>query len=532
MALSTKAGAFVLNTANGNQSITGVGFQPKAIMFWGVRATAADEAGASYITTFGVATSSTARGCISTSGNDAAATTVEANRTEIVRCFTNITGAGALREAADFVSFDADGFTINMTNFSAAAYMNYLALGGDDLTGVAVTNFLSEVTTGDKAYTGLGFQPDCLIGITTNRTAAGSSSSSAQFSLGVATAADAQRACGISSRHNEDISDTRRVQVDSFLAAVSTTGDTVPLEASVVSFDADGFTLNWEAVFANGRVCIVLALAGGQYKVGIDTQKTSTGTKSTTGVGFLPTALLTSSVNNTASASLATHARLSIGAASSTTARKGVWMGNEDAAGTSVVDHIQSSDTLLIMGTEGTPTVNAEADLASFDADGFTLDWESADGTSREFVYLAMGSEPAGGETYNETASGGAVCGGSAAPTSIYAPAASGGVVCAGSVVASFAYTETATGGAVCNGTGTIHTTFVYVVAGGVVCDGTAARTTEYTESASGGVVCNGTVFQPDAGIRLCATLSVAPIFSGTVSALPAFTGEVANTQC
>jgi hypothetical protein len=38
-------------------------------------------------------------------------------------------------------------------------------------------------------------------------------------------------------------------------------------------------------------------------------------------------------------------------------------------------------------------TTDAEADLNSFDADGFTLNWSTADATAREFIYLAFGSD-------------------------------------------------------------------------------------------------------------------------------------------
>jgi hypothetical protein len=47
-------------------------------------------------------------------------------------------------------------------------------------------------------------------------------------------------------------------------------------------------------------------------------------------------------------------------------------------------------------------TVDAEADLNSFDADGYTLGWTTADATAREFVAVSMGSTvaaAASGET-------------------------------------------------------------------------------------------------------------------------------------
>jgi hypothetical protein len=44
------------------------------------------------------------------------------------------------------------------------------------------------------------------------------------------------------------------------------------------------------------------------------------------------------------------------------------------------------------------PTVDAEADLDSFDADGFTLDWVAADATARELFVLALGDIDSGAD--------------------------------------------------------------------------------------------------------------------------------------
>ena len=40
-------------------------------------------------------------------------------------------------------------------------------------------------------------------------------------------------------------------------------------------------------------------------------------------------------------------------------------------------------------------TTDAEADLSSFDPDGYTLNWTTADAVAREFIGLSMGSESA-----------------------------------------------------------------------------------------------------------------------------------------
>ena len=57
------------------------------------------------------------------------------------------------------------------------------------------------------------------------------------------------------------------------------------------------------------------------------------------------------------------------------------------------------------MWTEGTPTKNAEADLASFNATDFTVNWGTVDATARQVIGLVFGSaggaNTEGGEYYS-----------------------------------------------------------------------------------------------------------------------------------
>ena len=50
---------------------------------------------------------------------------------------------------------------------------------------------------------------------------------------------------------------------------------------------------------------------------------------------------------------------------------------------------------LLAISDGGTPTRLALADFTSQNADGFTLNWTTADATARQNFYLAVGDSPA-----------------------------------------------------------------------------------------------------------------------------------------
>jgi hypothetical protein len=394
MALLCKVIEFAQPTSSGNQATTGAGFRPKAIMIFGSAPTSAGNAVNLFLNA-GMATSTSARGVISSFDTDAVATTIVFRGTRTDRCYASYASATSIVEA-DLVSLDADGFTLNWSKVEASNARKLFAvcLGGDDLTNAKVQTFTGASSAGNQSVTGVGFQPDCTI-FFAGLTLANLGESSMLFSIGAAKSSSERVAAGMSSVDNVGTSNTNRKQVSDKCITLPWAGTGAVLqEADFVSHDADGFTINWTTALSN-RTILALCLKGGQYKIGAETQKTSTGTKATTGTSFTPTGLLTWGVNNTASSSIADNARLSIGFASGAGDEKSIWGGSLDNQGTSVSDSRYSATKVIEHCTEGTPTVNAAADVDSFDSNGFTLDWTTADATAREFLYLAFGSDAA-----------------------------------------------------------------------------------------------------------------------------------------
>lgn len=396
MALNSKVGSFTLNTTTGNQAITGIGFQPKAIIFFGNRRTS-DGSDARADWGFGMATSSTARGCIMQTAEDnvSAATALQADRmVSDVACYELIDKDQNYLVSVDFVSNDSDGFTVNIVNATAAAayVVNYIALGGSDLTNAKVQHFTSPTATGNQTISGVGFQPDSvfLLGNPT-ATALPAYSTGAHGIMGFASSSTARGSIGWEDQDAINPTITSRTQRTDKVFHWTLSGSTF-LSADLSSFNSDGMVLNWTTVQATGRRMIGLFLKGGQFKVGSASQKTSTGTNATTGVGFTPTGLVLASFNNIATTSVVDNIRNSFGAASGTTARGAAWMGSSDNVATRVADSNLDRTKVIKMMTEGTPTTEAAADLSSFDSDGFTLDWTTADATAREILYFAFGS--------------------------------------------------------------------------------------------------------------------------------------------
>jgi hypothetical protein len=391
LALEVNKGSFSTITTTGTQSVTGVGFQPDAVIFWGTSLTAAGY-GTGLASSFGVATSSTARWAIGTFSANAAATSACGRRNTTARCIIFIAdSAGSIESEAQFNSADADGFTLDWINAPGSAWLiHYLAIGGTTVTGAKAGVFNSSGSTGAQAVTGVGFEPDFLL-LASELSGVDSTNIHNLFGFGMASSSSARAALAIRDRSGETTTTNGAIQVsDAVFIALNSTG-TVGRRADLTSFDSDGFTLNWST--ASAASIGYLALAGGTYKVGVETQNTTTGTKATTGVGAQPAGLFIAGTNRAASASEdTTQMRLSVGGGDGTT-EGGTWVQSADNAADSDTDSRTYTDKAIGFSTQAS-TTNAEADISAFGSDGFTLDWTTADATAREFIYAAFG-EPA-----------------------------------------------------------------------------------------------------------------------------------------
>jgi hypothetical protein len=160
-----KVGTFTKSTdgAPVQQAITGVGFQPRALVLW----TSAQAYAAAWTDNLFLAmgmTDGTTQRAVAESGkdNETAAGFQGARWANAV--LTIIDWTGAVLAEAQFVSFDDDGFTLNWTTNNASAYyIHYLALAGDDLTDVNLVEWTMTTAAGQQAVTGVGFQPDCVL---------------------------------------------------------------------------------------------------------------------------------------------------------------------------------------------------------------------------------------------------------------------------------------------------------------------------------------------------------------------------------
>lgn len=394
MGISVKANHLAGPGVTGNSATVDPGFQPKALIAWnGLQAAPGAAANAQFY--IGMSSSSTTErgaGYNSTDNNITSDTVRTFSGTRPNLAFTS--GTTTANIGNTLTSFDATGFTLNWDILTTTSPLfNYLAIGGADITNVTSGSFAANTSTGNQSVTGLGYQPDIVFLFITNQTGNGQTNGNVSYGLGVATSPSARWTTGITTQHSQSTMNTQRYFYDNHcLVIADPTSAAIDGSADFVSMNSGGFTINWDDAPAAAYLVGYMAIKGGRWKVGTDTQKTSTGTRSTTGVGFVPKGVIFASHCDTTTNSIAAHSRLMFGATTGVSNNVALWAGDQDAAvGLSVSDTIMSSSKALVMATEGTPTTNAEASLSTFDADGFTLNWSTADATARVFGYVAFG---------------------------------------------------------------------------------------------------------------------------------------------
>lgn len=398
MAYFTKVGSFnidITKTAGQTQSVTGLGFQPKIVFFWwsGSEETSDSVGSKDIYPGFGAATSSSNRFFSTGCSLDNLGTSSAYRIGDMTACIYRETIG--TDEAADFSSMDTNGFTIIIdTQFTIALRVSYLALGGSDLTNVYIGGTTTPTGTGDFPVTSVGFKPDAIILSAPSQTSE-IEATFFQLILGMATSSSNQ---GNIYGQSDDSQATSNTSGYGYNGECFSSGGL--LRASFVSFDNDGFTLNFLAA-TTARYMYYACLKGGQYSVGDITTRTD-GNDISEVVGFSPVAILFGSSNRALSTQGARtdHNRMSIGAATSTNNREVQAISDEDALDTTEVACANYSSAVYAYVKDDT-TIGL-MDIKSIDSTGFTAVMDDADPSPCWVMYLAIGAT----EVYTEIAYG------------------------------------------------------------------------------------------------------------------------------
>lgn len=387
-----KVGSFTPPTSTAvNTSVTGVGFQPKLVIFYGNKSHAPDGTGYDDSWAFFIGAEGPQginnRGAVAFRADESDHNSGSAS-TDTRALWTPNDGTPAVSQAAQVVSFDGDGFTVSWNSANAAnGDIRYICIGG---TGVTIdVGRIGSGTGASVATTAPGFRPDGLILFSTSQTNIGSlvTSSNIRFSIG-ATDGTNQVALAVADTDVEPTAVTSYQRTDRVLLLPGAP-DTVDAEATLTSFDSTGFTLGFSDTAAADVAIFYIAIKGAYFHVGSFDQPTSTGSQEIE-IPFLAGTFITFGTGQVASSSLQTpsDAHLNLGAG---TPNDSVSVWGHEADGTSRnADRSFKVNSLIRQGNSSRTTV-AEAAITSFDANSVNLNWTTVDATARQSLFVAIG---------------------------------------------------------------------------------------------------------------------------------------------
>lgn len=385
-------GTFTANTSTGNQTVSGIGFTPKAVILWTSYQTGTGFTdGYQYQIGLCDGTNQNSWAVISDEGapNDTNRTKTESHWVQIANV------AGTDIRVGDIVSFGSGQFVINWTTADAsAAIFHFVAFGGSDLSAAVGNDTFAGTFSGTNTnYDAVTFSVsaafyvccvtsgDACNGPTLGWVAAGPPNSGAAVTQGHSEAQvrDAQSTsiCG------------RRQGITHCAAIFSSTSQSIADD-----FHYTGFGIIADTAPVAGTANHFLALGNISSKSAAGLQPTSTGAQSVTGLNFSPKGIMFLSVGQTSQTTVQTEARFNLGGADGT---------NQGWAWTGAVNNVNPIRTAIGHSTTNvitcsTPaatgsstTTESQASLTSLDGDGFTLNWGTADATQREYLWIAFG---------------------------------------------------------------------------------------------------------------------------------------------
>ncbi len=271
----------------------------------------------------------------------------------------------------------------------------------------------SPTSTGNAAFTGIGFAPTALIMFFEKQTTLGTGT---DFLHGVGFGTSSSSRAAVSSVYltgiaGGTVNEARAHSAGAIIYAYNTTTAAASafLVADLVSMDSDGFTLNFTTVQATGYLVSYIALGGADLSNVFIKQLQcpgSTGTAAYTGVGFKPDALIAISCSESTAPptnSFNVGARAMFGFGNATTSKATAATG-DDTAGKKTGKG-QKTNLMLTIDAVAT-AVLFEATITSLDSDGFTLNWATISANRYCWVLCLKGGQYAVGAFNQSTSTG------------------------------------------------------------------------------------------------------------------------------
>lgn len=413
-----KVGSFTMPAADGQQTITGVGFKPKAVILftagnesaaaWQGSATGAEKTGLAVA----VFTETERHDGVGGSGDPdrLGGTVYEAsidarssagfgpqNNCGIYQKVYRVRDSGdSLMGEATLNAMNSDGFVLDWVNvFGYANIIGYIALGGETLVAKVVKWALpSEMGTVERTVVGVGFKPDLVLHLFGSGAfspvpwldSVYTDTSFTAFRLGAMDRQGNQWALSLARDSGVPTNSKRSFKTDRVMHGTEY-NSVGAVSCELVSMDQDGWTVR-SLTNVQATVVVSLALGGVNARVGTLSKPASDSSPATSGLGFQPKGLILCGAMM-ATAGETDGVRAGFGAASSSTARAALSRVGNDAADPTV--ELKRTETAKVFYGHNAETTSA--DLSSFDSDGFTLSWVT---NSAAYLvgYIALGPLP------------------------------------------------------------------------------------------------------------------------------------------
>lgn len=297
--------------------------------------------------------------------------------------------------AATISAWDSDSFTLSYTTQEAgiARIVNYMLLGGDAVVSNIVTGTSLNGTTGTKAYTGAGFEPQLCFFIQSQTDGDPlAPATNAAGSLGFTDGTN-QGVVAFFAEDGLTTMDTERYQQTDAVIALDFNGS-VGWEAGISSFDEDGFTLNWTIAGGAAVVFYALCIDGLEaVQVGSFTKDTSTptGSNNVTSLTPDPDVVLLASFSAAANASIVDNASVAIGASDGTNERAAAYF-DQHGVGDSNTESTQSSTKGMLTEEATDGAISSEADV-TLGTNEFTATWTTNTATAVQILFVAIQTE-------------------------------------------------------------------------------------------------------------------------------------------
>lgn len=394
MALLAKVGSITMRTSGIGTTLEafGVGFEPKAIIFFTGGQTTTSGDNGSQDTMRRIIGFATIDGQYSASSSSAhnQGSSICGRQQRSDCCLLHVNTGGNTVNRHGLLSMDEDGFTLEvLTQGTTAIRVHCLILGGDIDVKVGV---IQDVTSQDNDITGVGFTPD-LVFMTAAKDALNSEASTALTTFAV-LAADGTQATytGVSF---DGVGTTNTKSYCRFgevtLFPTFSTGNNNVTNRQIGEIISDGFRLSYTGTFS-GNTSIrggYLAIRGVNAKVGTVTLDSD---DSVTGVGFEPSAgLFFGNMFNNSAGIAVDDDVFAMGAVDADLTQRAHFAIDVDNSGTSSVTRGITHDGAFIIYSSSTQL--GKGTIESLDADGFSYDASGGFGvlvgTSHMYVMLA-----------------------------------------------------------------------------------------------------------------------------------------------